>query len=183
MATRHFSCSKKQTSFLSWFLILFTLVGRHEIPASATTYFVTRARRSLFWWVGNDNVSYHHWGEMRWYVTFHNQQDCVYGFPSVLLATRATADVSELFLIPESQVACHEWQIGKVIWIWKEFICLSRFWFLSRFCLKAEGRHYLDLLSTWTREIANFQYSHLITQKWSQFVHLNIKKILPRGQP
>ena len=26
----------------------------------------------------------------------------------------------------------------KVIWIWKGLICLSRFWFLSRFCLKAE---------------------------------------------
>ena len=28
--------------------------------------------------------------------------------------------------------------IVKVIWIWKGLICLSRFWFLSRFCLKAE---------------------------------------------
>ena len=28
----------------------------------------------------------------------------------------------------------------KVIWIWKGLICLSRFWFLSRFCLKSRGR-------------------------------------------
>ena len=26
------------------------------------------------------------------------------------------------------------------MWIWKELICLSRFWFLSRFCLNAQGR-------------------------------------------
>ena len=29
--------------------------------------------------------------------------------------------------------------ILKVIWIWKKLICLPRFCFLSRFCLKAEG--------------------------------------------
>ena len=31
-----------------------------------------------------------------WYVTFHEQQECVYDFPSISLATRAAADVSEL---------------------------------------------------------------------------------------
>ena len=30
------------------------------------------------------------------YVTFHEQQECVYDFPSLSLATRASADVSEL---------------------------------------------------------------------------------------
>ena len=29
-------------------------------------------------------------------VTFHEQQECVYDFPSLSLATRASADVSEL---------------------------------------------------------------------------------------
>ena len=29
------------------------------------------------------------------YVTFHEQQECGYGFPSLPLATRASADVSE----------------------------------------------------------------------------------------
>ena len=29
--------------------------------------------------------------------------------------------------------------IFKVIRIWKELNCLSRFWFLSRFCLSGEG--------------------------------------------
>ena len=32
------------------------------------------------------------------YVTFHEQQECGYGFPSLPLATRASADVSEWFL-------------------------------------------------------------------------------------
>ena len=31
-------------------------------------------------------------------VTFHEQQDCGYGFPSLPLATRATGDVLEWFL-------------------------------------------------------------------------------------
>ena len=31
-------------------------------------------------------------------VTFHKQQECGYGFPSLPLATRASADVSEWFL-------------------------------------------------------------------------------------
>ena len=31
-------------------------------------------------------------------VTFHEQQECGYGFPSLPLATRASADVSEWFL-------------------------------------------------------------------------------------
>ena len=30
------------------------------------------------------------------YVTFHEQQECVYDFPSLSLATGASADVSEL---------------------------------------------------------------------------------------
>ena len=29
---------------------------------------------------------------------------------------------------------------GNSLGIWKELICLSRFWFLSRFCLNKEGR-------------------------------------------
>ena len=29
--------------------------------------------------------------------------------------------------------------VVKVIWIWKAFICLSRFWFLSRYWLNKEG--------------------------------------------
>ena len=38
-----------------------------------------------------------------WYVTFHEQQECVCDFPSLSLATRASADVSEL-------VFKHEWR-------------------------------------------------------------------------
>ena len=37
------------------------------------------------------------------YVTFHEQQECGFGFPSLLLATRASADVSEL-------VFKHKWR-------------------------------------------------------------------------
>ena len=33
--------------------------------------------------------------ELLQYVTFHEQQECGYGFPSLPLATRASADVSE----------------------------------------------------------------------------------------
>ena len=33
--------------------------------------------------------------ELHLYVTFHEQQECGYGFPSLPLATRASADVSE----------------------------------------------------------------------------------------
>ena len=29
---------------------------------------------------------------------------------------------------------------GNSLEIWKDLICLSRFWFLSRFCLNGEGR-------------------------------------------
>ena len=38
-----------------------------------------------------------------WNVTFHEQHSSGYGFPSLLLATRASADVSEL-------VFKHEWR-------------------------------------------------------------------------
>ena len=37
------------------------------------------------------------------YVTFHEQQECGYGFPSLPLATSASVDVSEL-------VFKHEWR-------------------------------------------------------------------------
>ena len=35
--------------------------------------------------------------------------------------------------------------LWKVIWIWKELICLSSFWFLLRFCLNGEGREFRSL--------------------------------------
>ena len=38
------------------------------------------------------------WIDLAKYVTFHEQQECGYGFPSLPLATRASADVSEWFL-------------------------------------------------------------------------------------
>ena len=42
------------------------------------------------------------------YVTFHEQHSSGYGFPSLLLATRASADVSEL-------VFKHEWRSHKCL--------------------------------------------------------------------
>ena len=44
----------------------------------------------------------------------------------------------------------------KVIWIWKEFICLTTFWFLSRFCLIGKGR-------TRSLEVREASSSHLKT--------------------
>ena len=39
-------------------------------------------------------------------MNFHGQQECVYGFPSLPLATRASADVSEWFLEKNGEAKC-----------------------------------------------------------------------------
>ena len=43
---------------------------------------------------------------MKGYVTFHEQQECVYGFPSLPLSTRASADISEWFLNKSGEAKC-----------------------------------------------------------------------------
>ena len=45
---------------------------------------------------------------MNEYVTFHEQQECGYGFPSLPLATSASEDVSELVFL-KARVARHTW--------------------------------------------------------------------------
>ena len=50
--------------------------------------------------------------------------------------------------------------MGGILWGYKNYFniegidCLSRFWFLSRFCLKAEGRRKISILRSACKHIA-----------------------------